>query len=298
MNLGTHIFFAGIVAAVFTGNPYFTLLAGIGSFIPDLDREYIFVSPRAFRDEQFHRALFHNLLFLSGLFFVNVWLALGAFLHSFLDSFTTEKDKGVEWLFPFSRLVKRGRYTLAARSEEAGCKLELVDQKPPDRVCFINEDSPEMTRLSDPDLKETRAVPWRRTYGPAANGQLFDRWLALVSFSLLVVYALVNPAFAEGGKNLILSTGIIPPMVLLTGIVLVFVGGALKKNNWSRKGYLILFVVGGVFMVLSAVLSAGVVSGYVFPLDLTFVAAGFVVLFVEGLFVWRLSTYGGKKALV
>jgi len=53
-----------------------------------------------------------------------------------------------------------------------------------------------------------------------------------------------------------------------------------------------------VFMVLSAVLSAGVVSGYVFPLDPIFVAAGFVVLFVEGLFVWRLSTYGGKKALV
>jgi membrane-bound metal-dependent hydrolase YbcI (DUF457 family) len=145
LNLGTHIFFAGVVTAILTGNPYFTLLAGIGSFIPDLDREYLFVSPKAFREEQFHRALFHNLLFLSGLFFVNVWLAVGAFLHSFIDSFTTEKDKGVEWLFPFSRLVKRGRYTLAATSKDGGCKLELVDQKPPDRVCFINEDSPEMT---------------------------------------------------------------------------------------------------------------------------------------------------------
>jgi LexA-binding, inner membrane-associated putative hydrolase len=298
LNLGTHIFFAGVVTAVFTGNPYFTLLAGIGSFIPDLDREYLFVSPKAFRDEQFHRALFHNFLFLSGLFFVNVWLAVGAFLHSFIDSFTTEKDKGVEWLFPFSRLVKRGRYTLIVRSKDSGCKLELVDQKPPDRVCFINEDSPEMTKLSDPDLKELRAVPWRRTYGPAANGQLFDRWLALASFSLLILYALVNPDFAVAGKNLILSTRIIPPMSLLTGIVLVYLGGWLKRNKRTRKGYLILFAVGGVFMILSAVLSAGGVSGYVFPLGPTFVAVACVVLFVEGLFVWRLSTRGGRKALV
>ena len=298
MNLGTHIFFAGVVTAIFTGNPYFTLLAGIGSFIPDLDREYLFMSPKAFREEQFHRALFHNLLFLSGLFFVNVWLALGAFLHSFLDSFTTEKDKGVEWLFPFSRLVKRGRYTLAATSKDKACKLELVDQKPPDRVCFINEDSPEMTKLSDPDLKESRAVPRRRTYGPAANGQLFDRWLALASFSLLILYALVNPDFALAGKNLILSTQIILPMTLLTGIVLVYLGGWLKKNKRNRKGYLTLFAVGGLFMILSAVLSIGEVSGYVFPIGPTFVVVACVVLFVEVLFVWRLSTRGGRKALV
>ncbi len=235
MNLGTHIFFAGMVTAIFTGNPYFALLAGVGSFIPDLDREYIFVSPRAFREEQFHRALFHNLLFLSGLFLVNAWLALGAFLHSFIDSFTTTKDKGVEWLFPFSRLVKRGRYTLAAISKEGGCKLTLVDQNPPDRVCFINEDSPEMTKLSDPDLKESRAVPWRRTYGPAANGQLFDRWLGLASFSLFVLYALVNPGFATKGTDLLSSVQIIPPMTLLTGIVLAFVGGSLKKKKQEIK---------------------------------------------------------------
>ncbi len=298
MNLGTHIFFAGVVTAIFTGNPYFTLLAGIGSFIPDLDREYLLVSPKAFCEEQFHRALFHNLLFLSGLFFVNVWLALGAFLHSFLDSFTTEKDKGVEWLFPFSRLVKRGRYTLAAKSKDGACKLELVDQNPPDRVCFINEDSPETTQLSDPDLKESRAVPWRRTYGPAANGQMFDRWLALASFSMLILYAVLNPGFAMAGKNLILSTRIIPPMSLLTGIVLVYLGGWLKKNNRNRKGYLTFFVVGGFFIISSAVLSVGGVSSYVFPLGPAFVAAACVILFVEGLFVWRVSTRGGRKAMV
>jgi hypothetical protein len=298
LNLGSHIFFAGVITAIFTGNPYFTLLAGVGSFIPDLDREYLFVSPKGFRKEQYHRALFHNLLFLSGLFFVNVWLALGAFLHIFIDSFTTDKDKGVEWLFPFSRLVKRGRYTLTAKSNESSCTLELVDQNPPDRVCFLNEDSPEATKLSDPDLKESRTVPWRRTYGPLANGQLFDRWLFVVSFSLLTLYALVNPDFATAGKNLILSTQIIPPMSLLTGIVLVFFGGLLKRNKKSRKGYLALFAASCVFMILSAVLSAGGVSGYKLPLEPIFVAVACVVLFVEAVFIWRLSTRGGRKAMV
>ena len=298
LNLGTHIFFAGVVTAFLTGNPCFTLLAGIGSFIPDLDREYLFVSRKAFREEQYHRALFHNLLFLSGLFFLNVWLAVGAFLHCFIDSFTTEKDRGVEWLFPFSRLVKRGRYTLTSTLKDGVCKPELIDQNPPDRVCFINEKSRETTKLSDPDLKESKAVPWRRTYGPAANGQLFDRWLALASFSLLILYALMNPDFAMGGKNLILSTRIILPMSLLTGIVLVYLGGWLKRSKKTRKGYLALSTVGGVFMILSAGLSLGGVSGYVFPIGLTFVAVACVVLFVEALFVWRLSTRGGRKAIV
>ena len=85
-------------------------------------------------------------------------------------------------------------------------------------------------------------------------------------------------------------------MSLLTGIVLVFLGGWLKKNKRPRKAYLTLFAVGGVFMILSAVLSAGGVSGYVFPIGPTFVAVACVVLFVEALFVWRLSTRGGRKS--
>ena len=298
MNLGSHIFFAGVVTAVFTGNPYFALLAGIGSFIPDLDREHIFVSSMIFREEQFHRALFHNLLFLSGLFFVNVWLAFGAFLHSFLDSFTTEKDRGVEWLFPFSRLVKRGRFTLAAKSKDGACNLELVDMKPLDRVVFINEDSPEATKLSDPDLKEYKSVPWRRTYGPASNGQLLDKWLAFASFSLFALYTLVNPDFALAGKNLLFSTQIIPPMSLLTGIVLFFLGGRLKKNKRNRKLYLTFFIVGVFFIVLSAALSINGVLAYVFPLNPIFAIASGLVLFVEALIVRRLSIRGDRKAIV
>lgn len=298
MNLGSHIFFAGVITAVSTGNPYFALLAGIGSFIPDLDREYIFVSPNTFREEQFHRALFHNLFFFAGLFFINVWIALGAFLHSFLDSFTTEKDRGVEWLFPFSRLVKRGRFALSAKSKDGTCSLELVDTKPPDRVYFINEDSPQATKLSDPDLKEYRAVPWRKTYGPAANGQLLDKWLALASFSLFALYALMNPDFSAAAKNLLVSTKIVPPMILLTGIVLFFLGGWLKKNKKGRKEYRAFFIFGSSFIVLSAIFSINQVIHYVFPLNPLFALVSTMILFVEALLVWRLSIRNGKKAIV
>jgi uncharacterized membrane protein len=183
-----------------------------------------------------------------------------------------------------------------ANSKGGKCKLELVDTKPSDRVCFINEDSPEATKLSDPDLKEAKPVPWRKTYGPAANGQMLDKWLALASLSAFIVYALVNPDFALAGKNLLLSTQIIPPMSLLAGIVLVFLGGWLKKKKKNGKIYFAFFWAGGFFMISSAVLSIGL--GYVFPIDFTFVVVASVVLFVEALFIWRFSVRGGRKAMV
>ena len=51
-------------------------------------------------------------------------------------------------------------------------------------------------------------------------------------------------------------------------------------------------------MILSAVLSVGGVSSYKLPLDPVFVAVACVVLFVEAFFIWRLSTRGGRKAMV
>jgi len=296
--LGTHIFFAGMVTAIFTGNPYFALLAGIGSFIPDLDRQYLFFSRQTFVQEDLHRALFHNLLFLSALFFVNQWLAVGAFLHSFIDSFTTEKDRGVEWLFPFSRLVKRGRFVLAAKSEDDGCKLELVDQKPQDRVYFFNEDSPEMTKISDPDLKEPHAVPWRRTYGPAENNQILDKWLAVGSYTLLVAYSLVNWNFALAGIKLIQSPRILPPIFLLAGIVLIYVGGSLKKKKKTRRNYLSLYVAAAVMLPLSAAVAVSQGFTYTFPLNPLFAGLACVILAIEAVLVWRISVRGGRKAVV
>ena len=298
MNLGTHIFLAGMITAVFTGNPYYALLAGIGSFIPDLDRDNLFFSRKTFTDEGLHRALFHNLLFLSALFFVNQWLALGAFLHCFIDSFTTEKDRGVEWLFPFSRLVKRGRYVLAAKAKEGVCKLDLVDQKPQDRVCFLNEDSPEMTKISDPDLKEHKPVPWRRTYGPASNDQMLDKWLGIGSFSLFVTYALVNGNFTQSGTALIFSTNIIPPICLLAGIVSIYVSGWLRKKHKPGSYSLFLYALAAVFIPLSGVLAISQGGSYEVPINPLFSISAIVILAVEGVLVWRISIRGGRKATV
>ena len=118
------------------------------------------------------------------------------------------------------------------------------------------------------------------------------------SFSLLFLYAFLNPDFTESGKNLLLSAQIIPSMSLLTGITLVFLGGWLKRNNNSRKLYLIFFVAGGLFMILAIAQSVGGISGYDFPLNQTFAAVGCAVLSIEAFLVWKLGTHGERRALV
>src|SRR5271169_2004743 len=98
MNLTTHVMFGIAIGAVFFGKPPLMLLIAIGSMIPDLDREYGLLSQESFRHHQVHRALFHNFVFLGFLYLVNPFLAIGTFLHTFLDALTTAKDRGVEWL--------------------------------------------------------------------------------------------------------------------------------------------------------------------------------------------------------
>src|ERR1700688_1945098 len=120
MNFTTHVMFGILVGALFFGKPEIILLVGLGSAIPDLDREYAFFSKASFRDHQVHRALCHNYLFLGLLYLVNPFVALGAFLHTLLDALTTVKDRGVEWLYPFSRFVKK------AANDERGKPLETT----------------------------------------------------------------------------------------------------------------------------------------------------------------------------
>jgi hypothetical protein len=51
-------------------------------------------------------------------------------------------------------------------------------------------------------------------------------------------------------------------------------------------------------MILSAMLALGGISGYISPVDPIFVASASVVLFVEAVFIWHLSTRGGRKAMI
>ena len=110
MNLPTHIAFGALIGALFFGRWDIILLFAIGSVLPDMDREYGFFSKDYFRVHQLHRALYHNFLFIGIVSLINPYLAIGAFCHTLLDGINTAKDRGVEWLYPFSRLVKKARY--------------------------------------------------------------------------------------------------------------------------------------------------------------------------------------------
>src|SRR5207249_5095592 len=103
-------FFSVAVGLVFFDKPEIALLIGLGALIPDLDREYWFIPKKIYADEQIHRAGLHNVFMMAVTYVVSPYLSLGVFLHVLQDSFTTVKDRGVEWFFPLTRLDKRGSY--------------------------------------------------------------------------------------------------------------------------------------------------------------------------------------------
>jgi len=83
----------------------------------------------------------------------NQYLALGLFSHLMLDTMTTVKDRGVEWLFPLTRIVSKDCWSQAEVQEE-----------------------PLMW------------MPWRRTYGPALNGHMLDTYVFLCSIVGLLLW--------------------------------------------------------------------------------------------------------------
>jgi len=143
-----------------------------------------------YRDEQLHRSLFHNMFVMGAVYLLSPFVSLGMFLHVFQDSFTTIKDRGCEWLYPVTRLVKRGL-------KNANGKDEPLDSK--ERVYFYQEDPKGLLENADPDLREVgdRPVPWRRTYGPALNGKLLDQGFLIGSIAITLVWL-----FLQGSSNL------------------------------------------------------------------------------------------------
>jgi hypothetical protein len=224
LNLTTHFFFGLAVGFLFFGQPTVAFLVALGALLPDLDREYWFMPSNEYRDEQFHRSLFHNLFVMGVVFLLSPFVSLGMFLHVFQDSFTTIKDRGCEWLFPVTRLVKRGR-------KDANGNDESLDSK--ERVYFYQEDPKGLLENADPDLREVgnRPVPWRRTYGPALNGQLLDQGFLIGSIAVTLVWLLL-----PGNTNLTsLSTFFANNWVLfITGygsIALMFSAGELDRRD-------------------------------------------------------------------
>jgi hypothetical protein len=60
------------------------------------------------------------------------------------DSFTTVKDRGVEWFYPITRLVRRGLYDASGNKEQLD---------PKEKIYFYQEDSRGLVDKADPDLR-------------------------------------------------------------------------------------------------------------------------------------------------
>jgi hypothetical protein len=231
MNFTTHVMFGLLIGTLFFGpRPEIVLLVGVGSAIPDLDREYAFFSRDKYRDSQLHRALCHNYFFMGLLFLVSPFIALGAFLHTVLDALTTAKDRGVEWLFPFSRVVK------VAANDEKGNQFPGINPK---KVYFYQNDPIELTRKSDKDLAERKPAPWRRTYGPALSGGLLDQGIFFGSLVLFILYAVFT--YSQTGH--ILAQGFtrnfeIPFVIGAIGIAMNMAAGEIDRRKEIKKpGY-------------------------------------------------------------
>jgi hypothetical protein len=181
LDLPTHFFFGIAVGLAFFGQPFVALVVGLGALLPDLDREYWYVPQQKYAEEQMHRALFHNVFVMAAAYLVSPLLSLGVFLHVLQDSFTTVKDRGVEWFYPLTRLVKRGKYDANGNPQTTS---------PKEHVYFYQEDPPEPVKLADPDLQEpaNQPVPWRRVYGFAQNSHLLDRGFLLGSVGIAVLW--------------------------------------------------------------------------------------------------------------
>jgi len=295
MNFTTHVMFGVLLAAMFFGKPEIILLVGVGSAIPDLDREYGFLSKDSFRNFQVHRALFHNFVFLGLLYLINPFLALGAFLHTFLDALTTARDRGVEWLFPFSRLVKRSVY------DNDGNRLEL---DPKEKIYFAQNEIQILTKKTTKDLKPSGPpLPWRRTYGPALSGRLLDMGIFVGSLGLTLLLLL----FSILGFHQFIDISVRPldldfyfPLSLGTaGIIVNFIGGEIDRKKLAKNFepsylYKFLFYVSSAGMILAVAVGAimnpqiAISTISTFP----FIAAGIALVFLVSFII--LKSYSSK----
>ncbi len=263
MNLSTHVMFGIAVASVFFGKPETILLVAVGSMIPDLDREYGLLSRDSFRRHQVHRALCHNFVFLALVYLVNPFLGIGAFLHTFLDALTTTKDRGVEWLYPFTRLVKGSVY------DSHGQRIPLDPKR---KVYFYQNEPHALSQRSDPDLKpDPEPLPWRRTYGPGLGGRLLDTGVFVGSASLVLLLALISALgihkFIDLTWHGVALSYALPLSIAIVAGLMNYVGGEIDRRMTPKKegpygastAYRVVWVISD-GMLLFAVILAGAMN--------------------------------------
>jgi hypothetical protein len=269
------------IGAVFFGKPAMILLVGLGSAIPDLDREYGFLSKESFTRRQVHRALCHSFLFLGLIYLINPFLGLVAFLHTLLDALTTARDRGVEWLYPFTRLLNRAAY------DYNGNRTEL---DPKHKIYLLQNELPVLTKKTTKDLKPgEQTLPWRRTYGPALSGGLLDQGILLgsaaITLLLLLPSALGLHQFIDLSEDQINVQFAVPFVIAAAGVVMNFVGGELDRKQLLKKFkpdtiYRVLFYSSVGIMILAVILGGIMNPQVVFSVfsEIPYIAAGIALV--------------------
>jgi len=262
MNLTTHWVLAFALGIALTHRTETALIMSIGALIPDLDREYLFVARDFIGRHQLHRALFHNVFIIGGIYLLNPFLALGALSHAILDAFTSATDRGVELLFPLTRLVRGHYYDIDGQQSQ--------EHK---RITWWVEDTWRLLKTtSDRDLQEPDDQPWRRLYGPFRNSRVVDWGIFFTCLAyLILVYVVFGASYysMEGFRLLslvsIVGIGIFygigewyrRRVVLRLRAMRTAVNLEPLKTNWFVLGVLIVGVVvfvysafaGGVFLL-------------------------------------------------
>ncbi len=292
MNLPTQIMFGALIGTLFFGQWDIMLLVAIGSVIPDMDREYGFFSKDYFREHQLHRALCHNFLFIGIVFLINPYLALGAFCHTVFDGINTAKDRGVEWLYPFSRLVTKARY-------DHGGKKIAFDIKT--RVYMYQNDPVELTRKTDEDMKDFTLRPWRRIYGPFYSGGILDIGIFVGSTALFLFLSLLSVfgvrTFIDFYQPQFSFNFIGPLFISALGISLVLGVGEIKRHREAKRAsrsppmlYKLSFFFSLSIIAFGVGLGAYLnQSAYVtFASNLPYLAAGILVVFLIAFIVLKI----------
>ena len=292
MNLPTHITFGALIGALFFGRWDIILLVAIGSILPDMDREYGFFSKDYFREHQLHRAIYHNFVFIGIVFLINPYLALGAFCHTLLDGLNTAKDRGVEWLYPFSRLVKKARYDHEGKG---------IGFDPKTKIYMYQNDPVELTRKTAEDMKDFTIRPWRRIYGPFYSGGILDIGIFVGSTALILLMALLSVVgartFIDCHQPHLNFNFIIPLSISALGISLVLGVGEIKRRIEAKRAsrappmlYKLSY-----FLSLSLIAFGLGLGAYLNPSSFTtfasnlpYLAAGLLVVFLTAFIVLKI----------
>jgi len=226
---------------------------------------------------------------------INPFLALGAFLHTFLDALTTARDRGVEWLFPFSRLVKKSVY------DNDGNRLEL---DPKEKIYFAQNEIQILTKKTTKDLKPSGPLlPWRRTYGPALSGRLLDLGIFVGSLGLTLLLLLFSVLgfhqFIDITFRLIDLSFYLPLSIGAVGIIVNFVGGEIDRKKLAKNFkpfslYKFLFYLSAGDMIFAVALGAIMNPQIVISMlrMIPYIAAG--VALVSAVSFTILKTYSSK----